>query len=175
MPNLKFETERLVIKELSLDVIDDFYDLQSNKNVLEFVGSPVSTMEDCIKEIPSLQASYSDDKAELLVWGIENKLTGDFIGTCAYVREEGNEIGYRLREIHWGHGYGSELTKGLIDFVFNEYPINEIWAEADELNIASVKILDKNLVNQGKRWNEKDNCWDFHYLLTREEHEKKRN
>jgi len=175
MSILKFETERLRISEISLDDLDAFYDLQSNLKVLKYVGAPPSTLDDCKKEIPQLQANYIDEEATLLVWAIHDKNSNDFIGTCAYVKEEGHEIGYRLREKFWGKGYGSELTAGLIDFVFDQYQVDEIWAEADVLNLASVKILDKHLVNQGKRWNEKDNCWDFHYLLSKEEHEKRSN
>ena len=175
MPQIKFETDRLIISEISMDDIDAFYDLQSNLNVLKYVCAQPSSLEDCEKEIPELQATYLEEKGVLLVWAIHDKVNKEFIGTCAFIRKEGNEIGYRLREKHWGKGYGSELTEGLIDFVFSEYEINDIWAEADVLNIASVKILDRVLINQGKRWNEKYNCWDYHYLLTREQYEEKRN
>jgi ribosomal-protein-alanine N-acetyltransferase len=176
MSLLLFETSALEIRQLEETDIADFFDLQSNINVLKYVGSPPSSLEECTTEIETLIASYSHKEVRLLVWGIYLKSTNEFVGTCAYITEDsGHEIGYRLREKHWGKLYGSELTPALLTYIFDHYKVDVIWAEADVLNIGSVKILDRNLVNQGKRWNETDNCWDFHYLLTKEEHDKKRN
>ena len=175
MGNHLFETASLNIRHLEESDLEEFFDLQSNPNVLRYVGSPPSTFEECSAEIKTLIASYKEEKAGLLVWGIYLNSSNEFVGTCAYVTQDGgHEIGYRLREKHWGKGYGSELTPALLSYVFDHYNVDEIWAEADVLNVGSVKILDKNLVNQGKRWNEKDNCWDYHYLLTKEEHDQKR-
>lgn len=165
----------MVIRHLAETDLDDFYDLQSNPNVLRYVGSPPSTFDECAAEIKTLIATYQEEKDRLLVWGIYLKSTDEFVGTCAFIRDEkGKEIGYRLREKHWGNGYGSELTPALLSYVFDHYKVDEIWAEADVLNVGSVKILNRNLVNQGKRWNQEDKCWDYHYLLTKEEHDKKR-
>ncbi|MEO9532734.1 MAG: GNAT family N-acetyltransferase [Crocinitomicaceae bacterium] len=175
MSHKLFDTASLEIRQLIESDIEEFFDLQSNPKVLEFTGSPVSTYEMCQAEIKTLIANYPEEKDPLLVWGVYLKASNEFVGTCAYIRgNDEHEIGYRLREKHWGKGYGSELTPGLISYVFDHYKVDVIWAEADVLNVASVKILDKNLVNQGKRWNEKDQCWDFHYLLTKEEHDQKR-
>lgn len=171
-----FETERLIIRQLSVDDLEGFHDLESNPNVLTFVGvdsKPHANIQESIDEINELIEGYSTHNNRLNVWSVIRSADNEFIGTCAYiVDEKGHEIGLRLREAHWGKGYASELIPGLIDYVFNTYQPTGIWAEADVLNEASNKILEKHLNKDGKRWNEHDQCWDYYYSLSKNDYEK---
>lgn len=170
-----FESERLIVRPLSKTDLEGFHDLESNPRVLTFVGvdaSPHEDIQESIDELDELISAYSEKNNRLTVWSVIRKLDQEFIGTCAYIVDEnGNEIGFRLREKHWGNGYATELVPKLINYVFETFNIDSIWAEADVQNEASNRILEKFLTKDGKRWNEHDQCWDYYYSLKRAAHE----
>jgi len=72
-----------------------------------------------------------------------------YIGTCSLhdidwiVRKA--EIGYMLGEkTHWKAGIGSEVVSLLSDYAFNRLNLNKLTAGAVEVNMGSIKALEKN-------------------------------
>ena len=57
--------------------------------------------------------------------------------------ESGPEIGYWLGVPHWGRGFATEATRAVIDYAFEEYPIEEIVGGARVTNPASRRVLEK--------------------------------
>ena len=177
-----FSTKRLQVRKLRITDINDLHEMHSNPRVMLYTGDQVKDFKTDKDNLEKIIQKYDQPDNDFWVWAIERKSDQALAGTCAIIKTHFHEyntdikyeIGFRFLEKHWGNGYGSELTPALLSYVFDYYKVKVIWAEADVLNEASVKILDKNLVNQGKRWNESDNCWDYHYLLTKEEHDQKR-
>ena len=166
-----FKTDRLEIRNLTLSDIDNFIDLQSNPNVMQYVGSPAMSKDECEADLQKLIRKYTEPGNGFCIYGVY--LSNEMIGTCAVIQEPtGNEIGYRLRERFWGKGFGDELTKGLIKYSFEELKLNAIWAEADVENKRSVKLLDKYMIRKGQVWNETDNCFDYKYELSKGDYEK---
>lgn len=102
---------------------------------------------------------------------IETKDGNAFIGICAYLKNNNNqdEIGYRLREQFWGVGYGTETTKGLIDYGFNTLQLELLTADTNTANTGSVKILDKFFTREFEFFNDEDQCTDRRYILKRED------
>lgn len=61
------------------------------------------------------------------------------------------ELGYWLAESFWGKGIISEAIKQMVDFAFNTYKINRVFAIPFGTNIASQKVLEKNnFILEGK-------------------------
>lgn len=52
----------------------------------------------------------------------------------------------------------TEIAQGLIIFAFNELSLPYIFADADKLNIANVKILDELMDFQKEEFIEAENC-----------------
>ena len=169
-PNI-FKTERLTIRNLILSDIDNFIDLQSNSKVMQFVGSPAMTVQECEDDLQKLIRLYTEPGNGFCVWGVY--FNSEMIGTCAIIQnEDGNEIGYRFRERFWKQGFGNELTAGLVKFAFEDLNLKDLWAEADVSNLGSVKLLDRHMKRTEKVWNETDNCWDYKYQLSKEDYDK---
>jgi len=57
--------------------------------------------------------------------------------------EAGPEIGYWFGVAHWGKGYATEAARAVIDFAFEEYPIEEIVGGSRVTNPASRRVLEK--------------------------------
>lgn len=161
-----FETERLIIRELHLNDADAYFDMMGNINVMRLIPSEIMTREESDAHLQRfLDSDYnlSDTKA----YAIESKEEKEFIGLCAFLKNDENEdeIGYRLREKFWRRGFGTEITKGLIHYGFTQLNMKNITADVNIVNIGSVKILEKFMNPIKEFFNEEDNCTDRRYVV----------
>ncbi len=79
------------------------------------------------------------------IWMIELK-DGKHIGELCFkgLSEDGiAEIGYGIAEEYRGCGYAAEAVSAAVDWAFGQTGVMCITAEAEEVNIASQKVLSK--------------------------------
>lgn len=157
-----FQTERLTIRVLEDADLDLFFDMMGNPNVMNPIPQSVMNRAESDKTFEVLKSGARGN-----VWAVSEKGKPDLIGLCALIKNDENddELGYRLREQFWGQGYGTELTKGLIDYGFNVMKMDKITADVNIENVRSVKILDKFMTPVRTFFNENDNCTDRRYEL----------
>ncbi|MCG8575509.1 MAG: GNAT family N-acetyltransferase, partial [Flavobacteriales bacterium] len=105
-----------------------------------------------------------DDKK---VWAVSIKGNSEFIGLVAFLTndKEEDEIGYRFREKFWGKGFGTEITKFIIAYGFNQLKMELITADVDSRNHRSVKILEKFFNLRETFFNEEDQTIDRRYEI----------
>ena len=60
-----------------------------------------------------------------------------------FSQQDGPEIGYWFGVAHWGQGFATEAVRAVIDYAFEEYPIEELLAGARVTNPASRRVLEK--------------------------------
>ena len=90
-------------------------------------------------------------------WVVERKadgghLSGEMLGMCGLKRADAPEssvagmmeVGWRLREDAWGHGYAKEAAVAALSFAFDRYGANEVVALTVEGNSPSWGLM-KNL------------------------------
>jgi len=161
-----FETDRLIVRKLKETDSDDYYDMMGNPNVMNLVPRKVMSRKESDKHLMNIIDS-DQNQSDTKVWGIEIKNGNEFIGLCAFLKNSENEdeIGYRLRELFWRKGFGTEITKGLISFGFDKMKMQEITADVDTKNLNSVKILEKFMSSEKEFYNESDNCSDRRYKV----------
>jgi RimJ/RimL family protein N-acetyltransferase len=53
------------------------------------------------------------------------------------------ELGYWLAEPYWGHGVVTEAIKEIVDYAFQTFDINRVFARPFGTNLASQKVLEK--------------------------------
>ncbi|MFA4951059.1 GNAT family N-acetyltransferase [Brevundimonas sp.] len=53
------------------------------------------------------------------------------------------EIGYILHPAHWGQGLASEALVAAIDHLFAHHPFDQITADVDPANAASIRLLER--------------------------------
>ncbi len=70
---------------------------------------------------------------------------GTTIGACGVGLAEGPapELGYWLGHRYWGHGYGTEAVRALVDYAFGEMEYESLQAGARVSNPASRRVLEK--------------------------------
>lgn len=80
-------------------------------------------------------------------WGLEERETGRFIGTCGMQdwRPEHSraELGYVLAREHWGRGLMTEAVAAVVDFGFDRIGFNRLEARCLDGNAASARVLEK--------------------------------
>ena len=166
-----FETERLVIKVIEKNDDISFSRLLSDVAIVSPIPQPPFS-ETEIKEKFSkvVDTPINVIKNKMTILGVYVKNETKLIGLCAFLtNDEGNkELGYRFLEEHWGRGYATELTKGAIDYCFNDLKIDKLTADVAIKNLASVKVLDKFFSSVREFYNKRDKCIDRRYELLRE-------
>lgn len=143
------ETERLYLRRLTESDTTDLFELDSNPKVHKYLGNnPVKSIEESQNQIKNVLKQYEEFGIGRLA--MINKETNEFIGWSGikFERELRKEfdyydLGYRLKEICWGHGYATEAAIGSLEYGFNELRLNEINACADVNHVVSNKILKK--------------------------------
>ena len=168
-----FKTERLDIRQILPEDKSFFQELTTDPDVLRLIPQQPFTQEEVDARF-TLALKVSDPLIdETSVWGVFEDGKDELIGLCALLtNDEGDrELGYRFRKQFWGIGYGTEVTKGLIDYCFKELNDDYLTADVNVENVGSVKILDKFLSPVREFFNEKDQSTDRRYELRIEDYE----
>lgn len=165
-----FETESLIVRQLRLTDLNGMDDLHKNKNVMRYTSmqGKVQSHEESRQELERIISSYLIAGGTFRVWGIEKKSDGDFVGTCALIGSD-NDLGYRIREKHWGRGYASEVAHGLIRYAFDVLGLEKLVGVSDARNLASVRILDRHMDFVKEFYNTDLQCTDRVYKLERKQ------
>ena len=140
-------------------------DIQMN-NKLFLVSTPIGNYDDItLRALQILKSvdfiiceEYKQARRLLSHYEIEKELV-------SLNEHNEKELGYRFRACFWGKGYGTETTKGMLNYYFQEMNVNKVTADVNIANIGSVKILDKFMKPVREFFNERDNCTDRRYEL----------
>ena len=108
-----FETERLIVREMTRDDYDNFFLLHGNAEVMRYIR-PVHTREESDARLNDWFAQpYT--QPFLGRGAVHEKVTNTFIGSFIMApiptEPEKIQLGYSFLPEYWGRGYGTEVTK----------------------------------------------------------------
>jgi len=159
-------TERLILRKLTRDDVDNIFLLDSNPDVMKYVGVPaVSNKAESEKMIDNILNQYQKNGTGRLA--VIEKESNQFIGWSGIklLTDEVNgfknvyELGYRFLPEFWGKGYATEAAKASLDLGFNQLNADNIYAYADVENQSSNHILTKiGFENKGSFLDKDDLC-----------------
>ncbi|MFC4687138.1 GNAT family N-acetyltransferase [Epilithonimonas pallida] len=159
-------TERLMLRKLTPDDLDDMFLLDSNPDVVKYVGiQPLTKKEESLEMIENLIGQYEKNGTARLA--VVEKESNRFIGWSGIklLTEEVNgfknvyELGYRFLPEFWGKGYATESAKASLDLGFDQLNADKIYAYADVENLTSNYILTKlGFENKGTFLDKGDIC-----------------
>jgi RimJ/RimL family protein N-acetyltransferase len=139
-----YETERLVVRDLTDDDAEALYDLHRRDEVMRWLDRTLST-------------GPADELARLARWrgvrqgpygffGIEEKATGRLVGVLVFKPFDDLphlDLGWRLHPDVWGRGYATEAARGAIDRAFGELGIEELAATTLPDNARSRAVMER--------------------------------
>lgn len=147
-PFPKLESERLILRELTLIEAADYFAIRSNPKVMKYQGRAAGeTLEDAKRIIKKTSEALSQNKA--ICWSIfEKENNQKLIGTIGFYRTEfehfRTEIGYELHPDFWKKGIASEAMQTVLNYIFSKTKVHSVEANIDPVNLPSARILERN-------------------------------
>ncbi|OAB47042.1 GNAT family N-acetyltransferase [Paenibacillus antarcticus] len=140
-----FETERLLLRKLSLDDIQDYYEFASDPIVsANTLWDRHESLEDTIKDLEYATAKYESRQAYR--WGIVYKPLNKLVGRTGLiswdVRHQRAEIGFALSSQYWNKGIMTEATREVITYSFEQLDVNRLEGRCNYNNIGSARVLE---------------------------------
>jgi ribosomal-protein-alanine N-acetyltransferase len=137
-------TERLTLRQLSIDDQQDIFSLRSDMEINKYLDrKPSKTIEDAINFISNVNDNVQKNNS--IYWVITLTKTKAFVGTiCLFNfsnKKNSCEIGYELMTKFQGQGIMKEASQVVIDFVFQTLKFNKILAFTHNENINSTNLL----------------------------------
>ena len=137
-------TERLVLRPLTAQDADAVYAVQSDAEALVYWDEPAWTDPSRFERFLARSRQMADDDEGVRLV-VERRDDGAVLGWCAvngWNRDHRSAgICYSLARHAWGHGYGGEAARALVDWAFEALDLNRIQTETDTRNEASARIL----------------------------------
>ena len=139
-------SERLCLRQLELDDVEEILVLRSDERILKYLIIPVcKNLDEARQFIEKINNAIKQN--ESLYWSISFKNDKKLIGTiCIWnISEEDSraEIGYALHPDHQQKGIMSEAMDAVLDYAFTIMQLHSIEANVAPLNSASIKLLEK--------------------------------
>lgn len=171
---MKIETKRLILRKLEDTDVERIFLLDSNPEVMKYIGVPVLTnISESRNVISMIQKQYEENGVGRL--GVVEKESGKLIGWSGLklLTHETNgyqnvlELGYRFLPESWGKGYAVEAGIASLDYGFNDLNAEVIYAYAHSEHEVSNHILRKLGFEKTSEFEEPDGIC-FWYELKRE-------
>lgn len=133
------ETQRLILRELTLDDFDDLYSLISNPITMSHYEKPYD-LDGCRRWLNWCVNSYKKNGFGL--WAMILKENNQFIGDCGLSIQNIDgvllpEVGYHIKHEYWRNGYGKEAGNAVIAWAFKNTKYESLYSYMTKDNIAS--------------------------------------
>lgn len=137
-------TERLTLRQLSIDDKQNIFDLRSDPEINKYLDrEPSKTIEDTINFIKKINDNIKNNNS--IYWVISLTNTKTFVGTIClfdFSNEKNScEIGYELMTKFQGQGIMKEAVQAVIDYVFQTLKFKKILAYTHYENQNSTNLL----------------------------------
>ncbi|MEO5640995.1 MAG: GNAT family N-acetyltransferase [Sphingomicrobium sp.] len=153
MDEFRVETDRLILRDWAEGDEARFYAVMNREPVMRWLGG-VQTPEQwhaAFERIRGFTAEFGHT-----FWIVERKpdgghLAGEMLGFCGLKRVNAggtamtgeHEVGWRLREEAWGHGYAREAATASLDLAFTRFAAPHVIALSVAGNSASWGLMER--------------------------------
>ena len=164
---LELFTERLRLIPLVDDDFDLAVEMYTDPEVVKYVCD-VMTEAELRDELPDVVKRGAN--GGIGFWCISDRKTGEKLGdtyllpmpideddtdfslvVMGQMPDADIEVGYFLKRSAWGRGYATEVCKRMLQFAFQQLPLNEVVASVEEENVVSRRVLEKSgLLDRGR-------------------------
>jgi RimJ/RimL family protein N-acetyltransferase len=140
------ETDRLVLRHLTLNDAPFIVELLNDPSFLRFIGDRgVRNIQDARQYLlKGPIASYQKNGFGLYLAFL--KESGDPIGICGLLKRDAlpdPDVGFAFLPAHWGKGYGAESAAAMLEHGRRTFGLKRIVAITSPDNVASIGVLEK--------------------------------
>lgn len=139
------ETDRCLVRETSVEDVDAFYELYSDKEITEYM-EPL--FEDRDEEIEYTK-SYIKNVYEFYgfgMWTVLDKATGEVIGRAGVSYRDGYELpelGFMIGKKYQRQGLAYEVCNAILKYMLDNYAIDEVLIFIEPQNTPSILLAKK--------------------------------
>ncbi|WP_432664467.1 GNAT family N-acetyltransferase [Wukongibacter baidiensis] len=169
---MKIETERLLLRELKMDDVDDLHIILSDPESMKHYPQPYSLekSEGWVKWNMNNYATYGFG-----IWAVILKEENKLIGDCGITMQTINgkkvpEIGYHINKKYTQKGYATEAARACRDYAFNHLGLEKVYSYMKYTNKASSRVAEKNGMTFIMEYEDDVNTITKVYAITREEY-----
>ena len=143
------ETQRLVLRGWRDSDVEPFIRHTNTPAVMRWLGGVRE--EEQVRQMLTGKFNEWLDQWGFTFWAVERRADGELLGFCGLkvaddpgTRIEGlHEVGWRLREDAWGHGYAKEAAIASLDFAFGQAGADQVVALTVDGNAPSWGLMER--------------------------------
>lgn len=140
------ETERMLVRALSLDDVPALLEILSDPEVMKHSVRGVCDEAAARRFVEWCLACYESHGVG--PWALIDKESFAFIGFCGVGPErvgDGEEVnlGYRLARGYWGRGFATESTRAVLAYAFGIKQFASVVAIVEPEHVASLRVAEK--------------------------------
>lgn len=165
------ETERLHLREYTLEDFDTLYEIVSDPETMRHYPAPFdeARTRHWIEWNLDNYAQYGFG-----LWAVVLKETGEFIGDCGITMQniDGEmlpEIGYHIHKKYWRRGFAGEAARAVRDWAFLNTEYGVLYSYMKYTNEASWRTAMANGMRKVKEYPDPKNTISYAFAITREE------
>lgn len=141
------ETERLLLRHLELDDLDDLFALYSDPEVTRFIPDTPLTLAETREQLEWHRNGHPRHP-ELGLWATIHKESGAFIGRNGLLPWEIDgrsevEVAYMIDKPYWGQGLGTEVALAIRDYGFGRLGLTRLVCLIEPGHVASMRVAEK--------------------------------
>ena len=140
-------TERLRLRRWTLEDHSPFAALNADPEVMRHF--PAVLTREQSDALADRVDGYFDERGYGL-WALERIDSGDFIGFAGLARMPqgtpdagGIEVGWRLAQAHWGHGFATEAARSALEFAFDDLGLTHVNSITAVGNLRSRAVMER--------------------------------
>ena len=138
---MRLETDRLVIKPLTLANLDDYAAMVADPAVMRYLNEGVPRTREYASNYLGNLVKQQKEKG-FTRYGVFARSDGELLGHCGYKDIEGRiDIGWTYVRRVWGKGIGTEAAKAVLKYGFDALDFADITARTVPENKGSVGIM----------------------------------
>ena len=143
MPFERLETERLLIRPLTVADLDRVHVVYSDAEVMRFSPGGACDFE---RSRARLESSIDHQRAHgFSRWAVIEKESERLVGDCGFQYLDAGpdiELGFHFARSHWGRGFATESAHACLEWALAERQ-ESVVAIVDPANAASIRVLEK--------------------------------
>ena len=139
-----YETERLVVRDLTDADAEALYDMHRRDEVMRWLDRTLST--GVADELARLERWRAMREGPYGFFGIEERETRRLVGVLVFKPFDDLphlDLGWRLNPDVWGRGYATEAARGAIERAFGELGLDELAATTLPDNVKSRAVMER--------------------------------
>ncbi|WP_213816064.1 GNAT family N-acetyltransferase [Glaciihabitans sp. dw_435] len=142
-------TERLILRPMTLDDVDDIHAYQSLDEVCRYLLFEPRSRETVAEKVAFYSTATTLEKdGDFLQLALElpasadapARVIGDSYFSVKSVANLGGEIGWTMHPDFTGRGYAAEAASAVLDFAFTTLGLHRVAADLDPRNDASIAL-----------------------------------